>query len=96
MKFLLAQGLFREGASDPHGVLAILRFAFEGRHVVWVEEGADFAAWLGRRSDPERHWVRRAVDDSLQSAPHVEKVVVRVCAAANSTRCRSLRSGFTR
>lgn len=84
MKFLLAQELFRDEGGDPHGLLTILRLAFEGRHVVCVEEGADFAAWLGRRSDPERDWVRRAVDDSLRSAPHIEKVVVRVCAAASS------------
>jgi hypothetical protein len=49
--FLLTDDLFRVGDETVHSLLTLFRVAFEGRHSVQVDVGANYTAWLGHRGD---------------------------------------------
>lgn len=84
MIFQLSRELFAKDSSDLPDLLTILRLAFDGRHVVFVEDNTAFESWRSRRTQPEQHWTREAIESSLRGVPHVEKFRARVCASTTS------------
>lgn len=83
MIFILARELFGDD-SRARELLSILWLGSSARHVVLVEVGQHYDAWLERRTASERAWVSEAVTDALRRHAHPEKVCVKVVTAAHS------------
>lgn len=80
MRVLLADELF-DGRHSAWDLLEVLRFAFDGRHVVLIEpdSGPHVQEWLAQRGRSEQEEVRLALSISLEAEAKRDRAVRTIC-----------------